>query len=135
MPQMGDELVVETFDMHTKLFREMAGRFLGELFEQRLQLGVSRGVGHPWPEPNRWVVSIVGTARHFQWEIDICVLPGKSGRHDAYDGVGLVNQLYRAAHHRRIAIEMALPERITQNSDGLRVLPFGRVGRNKRAAQ
>src|SRR5215472_3525861 len=133
MPQMSDVSVVETFDMHTKLFREMAGRFLGELFEQRFEFGVGCGLAHTWPEPNRWVVNIVGADRHSQWEIDICILPGESRRHDAHDAVGLVNQLYRAAHHRRIAIEMALPERITQNGDRLRVLPFERVGRNKRA--
>ena len=132
---MSDVLLVETFDMHTKFLREMARRFRGELFEQRLQFGVGRGVGHSRPEPNRWVIKVVGTARHLQGEIDIGILPGKSRRHDAHNGVGLVNQLNRASHHLGVSIEMALPERITENRDGLRVLPFGRVGRNKRATQ
>ena len=81
MPQMRDVLLVETFDMHTKLFGEMAGRFLGELFEQRLQFGVGRGVGHSWPEPHRWVIKVVGTVRQLQGEIHVCILPGRSGRH------------------------------------------------------
>src|SRR5690242_15573676 len=135
MTEVLHELVVETFHVHAKLFRKMVWTFLRELLEQRLQLRVGRLMRNSRPQPDRRNISVVRAPRQLQGKVDIGIVPCEPRGHHAHDRVALVNQLNLPAQHSSIAVEMALPKRITQNRYGFRVLPFSRIRRKKRAAQ
>ena len=54
--------------------------------------------------------------------VNVGVLPGEARGGNADDGVGLVDHLHGLAEHGAVAVEVALPELVAENDDGLRVL-------------
>ncbi len=49
--------------------------------------------------------------------INVRVVPGKAGRHDPKDRIGLAIQFYRPAGDCAVAIEVAGPEQVTEHGD------------------
>src|SRR5258708_30091845 len=126
---------VDAFYAHAELFGEMRGSFFGELLEQRLQLGVGGGERDAGLQFDQRAVIGARVAGDFQREIHVGVIPGEARGQNTDDRIVLVHKLQTAADHRRVAIEMPLPELIAQDHDQLRVLTVGRVGGNQRPAQ
>src|SRR3954454_21787670 len=62
----------------------------------------------------------IGYQRH--WHVDIRIVPGEAWRDNAEDGVRLTIELYGLARTRRAAVEVPLPEEITDDGDARRSL-------------
>src|ERR1700681_204065 len=108
MAEVLDKLLVEAFHANSKLLGEVAGRFLGELFQQGLQLGICRGVSDSRLQFEERAVSRVRVVGDLEWEIHIGVIPGEARREDSDYCVVLMDKLKGAADYSRVAIEMPL---------------------------
>src|SRR5208282_5566252 len=111
------------------------GSLLGELLEERLKLCVSLGDRNTRPQFERIAVVFVGVVGELEREVDVGFSPAKTWPHNPNDFVGFVNQLNGTAHNVWIACVIALPKRIAENDDSLRILTKGCVGGNQPTAQ
>ncbi len=129
------KLFVKPSDLNPEFLREVGGRFLGELLQQRLQFGVDGRESYPWFQLQQRAVVNVGVVADFERQIDGSIFPREPRWQHSDDGVVLVHKLNSAPDHGWIAIEVPLPEQIAQNHHRLRVLTVGSIGGDESASQ
>src|SRR5215467_14123889 len=108
--------------MHSEFLGEVRGSLSGELFEERLQLGVGRRVRYSRPQTNARLERYVWIAANLERGIHIGVADREPLGHHANDRVILMNELQSASNHARIRVVVAPPEGIAEQYHGLRVL-------------
>src|SRR6185503_17543439 len=117
--------------MHSEAVRIPRRRVLGELFQDRLQLGVRPGSGHAEADFERHSKIDVGVRRDLQRQVDIRLAPAEARRHHARDPIRLPNQLDGTPNNVGIAAVISLPEPVTEHDHRFWLLPGRSVRRNQ----
>ncbi len=133
-PKPLHELIVQTLQRDVERSRKMRRRVLGELLEQRLQLGIGGGAAGARFEPQVCAEFRRRIVIQLERQVDIPIAPGEARWHHADYGVGLVDKLQRTTHHLRVGGVMSLPILKAEHHHRLRILAERRIGRDEAAA-
>src|SRR5215469_17725173 len=92
-------------------------------------------MGHARFQANANVICPDGILCDFERKIHIAITPGEAWSGYADDRVGFADQLDPLAHNAGVRVEVALPELVAEDDNGLWILTVDGVGRNYSAAQ
>ena len=131
-----NKIFIQSDDMELKLRNgEMLRSFFGELLDEGLEGGVGGFMGNSGLQSKSDIVGLDGILRNFQREVDVAVVPSEARGGDTDDGVVLVNQLQSLPEYCGVGVEVALPELVAEDGDGLRILAVDGVGGNEAAPE
>jgi len=104
------------------------GRLLGERADEGLERGLGGCPADAGFEMAAHVEGVVLILGDLLRQVDIGVVPGEAWCGHANDGVVLADHLRGVADDRAVGVEVALPELVAKDNDGLGILAVDGVG-------
>src|SRR5438270_6122847 len=131
-----EELIVQSLNGNFEVLGKMRRSFFCKLLEERMKFAVGCCMRHARLQSDHRHHGSRRIVREFPRQVNVAIAPGEAWSCNSDNGVALVRQLDCLAQYTGIGVVVALPELVSENGHGLRILSFRSVsGKNSAAKQ